>query len=55
MGFSPAALQLAYLDWALHLASQPGKQGQLANKLARKVSRFARYCAEPGKVITASA
>lgn len=48
MGFSPAALQLAYLDWALHLASQPGKQGQLANKMARKLSRFARLCAESG-------
>ncbi len=46
MGFSPAALQLAYLDWALHLASQPGKQGQLVNKMGRKVGRFARYCAQ---------
>lgn len=39
-GFSPMALQLAYLDWAIHLAAAPGKQLELVNKAARKVARL---------------
>ncbi len=45
-GMSPAALAGAYLDWALHLASAPGKQLQLVDKAFRKSQRFARYAAE---------
>ena len=51
MGLSPAALQLAYLDWAVHLASSPGKQMQLLDKVLRKAGRFAQYsvhCQEAG-------
>ncbi|HEX2137125.1 MAG TPA: poly-beta-hydroxybutyrate polymerase N-terminal domain-containing protein, partial [Microvirga sp.] len=40
-GFSPAALALAYWDWALHLAFSPGKQVQLLGKAASKVTRLA--------------
>jgi polyhydroxyalkanoate synthase len=43
MGLSPAAMLQAYVDWAIHLASQPGKQLQLVDKAARKTSRLARY------------
>lgn len=39
-GFSPMALTLAYLDWAVHLAAAPGKQIELANKAARKAARL---------------
>jgi len=39
-GFSPTALALAYLDWAIHLASAPGKQLELASKAARKAARL---------------
>ncbi|SEP04055.1 PHA/PHB synthase family protein [Aquisalimonas asiatica] len=46
MGLSPAALQLAYLDWALHLASAPGKQAQLANKVLRKAARLGLYAGQ---------
>jgi len=28
-GLSPTALTIAYLDWALHMANQPGRQNQL--------------------------
>ncbi|MDN3518023.1 alpha/beta fold hydrolase [Aquisalimonas lutea] len=51
MGLSPAALQLAYLDWAVHLLSAPGKQGQLVDKVLRKAARLAAYschCHEAG-------
>jgi polyhydroxyalkanoate synthase len=40
---SPAALAGAYWDWAVHLASSPGKQMQLADKATRKAIRFANY------------
>ncbi|HUZ75926.1 MAG TPA: alpha/beta fold hydrolase [Stellaceae bacterium] len=44
-GLSPAALALAYADWAVHLWSAPGKQQQLVEKAARKAVRFATYAA----------
>ncbi len=42
-GLSPAALTLAYLDWAMHLAAAPGKQAELTVKAARKAARFWAY------------
>jgi polyhydroxyalkanoate synthase len=39
-GFSPMALTLAYLDWAIHLAAAPGKQFELASKAMRKGARL---------------
>jgi polyhydroxyalkanoate synthase len=45
LGIAPAALALAYADWAVHLASSPGKQQQLVEKAARKAVRFALYAA----------
>ena len=42
-GLSPAALAAAYWDWAIHLASSPGKQMQLIEKAMRKTWRFANY------------
>ena len=51
-GISPAALALAYADWASHLAGSPGKQAQLLQKAARKAIRFNLYAmrsaTEPG-------
>jgi polyhydroxyalkanoate synthase len=50
-GLSPAALAQAYLDWATHLASAPGKRLQLVDKTMRKAVRFANYthrCAMQG-------
>ncbi len=41
MGLSPAALWLAYADWAIHLVASPGKCEQLAEKAARKLVRLA--------------
>ena len=35
-GISPAALALAFGDWALHLAASPGKLVELNRKAARK-------------------
>jgi len=46
LGLSPAALASAYLDWATHLATSPGKQMQLVEKAGRKWLRLARYAAE---------
>src|SRR5579872_3376241 len=42
-GLSPAALVSAYLDWATHLASAPGKRLQLVDKAVRKGIRFGNY------------
>lgn len=42
---SPAAVALATLDWAVHLASSPGKQMELMQKALRKAVRFALYAA----------
>lgn len=44
-GLSPIALAAAYSDWALHLASAPGKQLQLLEKAAKKTTKLARYAA----------
>ena len=44
-GLSPIALADAYLDWAFHLASLPGKRLQLAEKFAKKWARLANYAA----------
>ncbi|MBT1450073.1 alpha/beta fold hydrolase [Glaciecola sp. XM2] len=47
-GLSPSALLEAYSDWAVHLASSPGKRLQLIEKAARKAARlgtFASTCA----------
>jgi polyhydroxyalkanoate synthase len=43
LGLSPAALWLAYADWAIHLAASPGKRAELAEKGFRKLVRFIAY------------
>jgi polyhydroxyalkanoate synthase subunit PhaC len=43
LGLSPAALWLAYSDWAIHLFGSPGKFQQLAEKGARNTIRFSIY------------
>jgi polyhydroxyalkanoate synthase len=50
-GLSPAALGAMWADWAVHLASSPGKQGRLWEKALRKSMRFRQYalqCAMSG-------
>jgi polyhydroxyalkanoate synthase len=42
-GISPASLAMAYADWAIHLASSPGKRAELVVKAARKAARFWAY------------
>ncbi len=42
-GFSPMALTLAHLDWAIHLAAAPGKQFELASKAMRKGARLSGH------------
>ena len=42
-GLSPASLVGAYLDWAAHLATSPGKRLQLADKAWRKTLRLQQY------------
>ncbi|WP_371195959.1 PHA/PHB synthase family protein [Glaciecola sp. SC05] len=42
-GLSPSALMEAYADWAVHLASSPGKQAQLFEKAQKKSARLAGY------------
>jgi polyhydroxyalkanoate synthase len=42
-GLSPASLIGAYLDWAAHLASSPGKRMQLMEKAWRKQLRLQHY------------
>lgn len=44
-GLSPSALAEAYMDWAIHLATAPGKQAQLLEKVAKKTTRLANYAA----------
>jgi polyhydroxyalkanoate synthase subunit PhaC len=43
LGISPAALWLAYADWAIHLWASPGKCQQLVEKGVRKTVRFATH------------
>ncbi|MDF2368183.1 alpha/beta fold hydrolase [Sneathiella sp.] len=43
LGLSPSALASAYSDWALHLATAPGKQFQLIEKATKKALRLASY------------
>lgn len=45
---SPAALALAWADWAIHLSAAPGKQVELVNKALRKTARMAEYAATCG-------
>jgi len=47
-GLSPAALALAYLDWAVHLAAAPGKRIGLADKAMRKSMRLFDYICRCG-------
>ncbi len=50
-GLSPSAMSAMWADWAVHLASSPGKQGKLWEKALRKNSRFRQYalqCAMSG-------
>jgi len=42
-GISPTSMMLAYMDWAIHLANSPGKQGELVKKAIKKNSRFLSY------------
>jgi len=42
-GISPSSALLAYLDWAVHLANSPGKQGALVQKALRKSVKFSAY------------
>jgi len=52
VGLSPAALALAYFDWATHIAAAPGKRVELAHKAVRKSIRLldflCRCCLEGG-------
>jgi polyhydroxyalkanoate synthase len=43
LGLSPSALMAAYTDWAVHLASSPGKQAQLLEQSTRKSAQLAGY------------
>ena len=42
---APAALQIAFSDWVMHLANAPGKQQGLVEKAARKWVRLMLYLA----------
>lgn len=42
-GLSPAALSLAFADWAFHLAGASGKQAELGVKAWRKLARFSAH------------
>ena len=44
-GISPLALWLAGMDWALHLATSPGKQMELAATAGRLVLEWQQYAA----------
>ncbi len=44
-GLSPAALALASFDWAIHLATSPGKRMELSVKAADKAARLWSYMA----------
>jgi len=47
-GLSPAALQLAFLDWALHYASSPGKHLDLAQDAYDKALRLFLHASRCG-------
>jgi len=42
-GPSPAAVALAFGDWAMHLAAAPGKQAELTRKSMRKWLRYSNF------------
>jgi len=44
-GLSPAALMQHYVEWALHMASSPGKQLQLGHMAFENWADFSRYLA----------
>jgi len=44
-GLSPSSAAAAYLDWAVHLANSPGKQGELVEKAFRKSLKFGAHFA----------
>ncbi len=44
-GLSPIALTSAYSDWAMHLASAPGKRLELLEKAGKKTWRLANHAA----------
>jgi polyhydroxyalkanoate synthase len=46
LGISPAALALAFGDWAMHLAASPGKLVELQRKAARKWVRYATWLSQ---------
>jgi polyhydroxyalkanoate synthase len=43
LGISPAAIALAFADWAMHLARSPGKQVDLTRKAMREATRLAHH------------
>ena len=45
-GVSPHAIAEAWSDWALHLASAPGRQMQLAEHAGRNLAELVRYSAQ---------
>ncbi|VWB96184.1 poly-beta-hydroxybutyrate polymerase [Burkholderia lata] len=53
-GLSPAALQLAFSDWLIHLAAAPGKRLELASLAAREAAR-ALALAYAGQAATGTA
>ena len=44
-GVAPTALVLAYLDWIVHLAIQPGKQSDLLQAAFEKLNHLAHFAA----------
>ena len=42
-GVSPTAIQLAFMDWAAHLAINPGRQNALLEKAVRKSLRLTAF------------
>ncbi len=42
-GLSPSSALMAYLDWAIHLANSPGKQGELFQNAWRKSIEFGAH------------
>jgi polyhydroxyalkanoate synthase len=48
-GLSPAAVGLAFGDWAMHLAGAPGKQAELLRKAGRKWLRYVNYLAHAAR------